>query len=170
MKKKNLKKKMQAFTLVEVLVSLFIFILIAGILTQIYISTIRSERIAYIMLRDENIVKNELEILARDIRMGREFMAMGDRLEYKTYYDNGWHDISYVFNEEEATIEKKVDNGDVKIVVPKNILIEKLNFEVYLVPEEQPSITITLTIGSVVYKKTYITNLQTTVTPRMLDN
>jgi len=83
-------KKLKSFTLVEVLVSLFLFVIITGILTQIYISTVRSERIAYVLLRDENIIRNELEVLARDIRMGKSFNlnGTGDGLDYKTYYDN----------------------------------------------------------------------------------
>jgi len=178
-KNKKSKKinKLKAFTLIEVLVSLFLFITIAGILTQIYISTIRSERIAYVLLRDENIIRNELETLARDIRMGRDFKLDGDTsLNYRTYYDGAWHRISYMFNSETLKIDKSVNNldfdivsSDYKQVVPSNIQVDMLNFYINKDLREQPSITITLTVSSIVYGKTYTTKLQTTVTPRMLD-
>gem|GEM_PF-6780663 len=44
-----------------------------------------------------------------------------------------------------------------------------LNFFINKDMKEQPSITITLTVSSEVYGKPYVTKLQTTVTPRMLD-
>jgi type II secretory pathway pseudopilin PulG len=187
-------KKLKAFTLVEVLVSMFLFITIAMILTQIYVSTIRAERIAYILLRDENIIRNELESLARDIRMGREFFVEdgGNSLNYRTYYDertetddqtyyhDAWQRISYKFNKETLKIEKsiyniigsedsKVVSSDYKQVIPDSIQIDSLNFYINQDPGEQLSVTITLTLSSIVYSKTYTTKLQTTVTPRMLD-
>ncbi|HRV32091.1 MAG TPA: prepilin-type N-terminal cleavage/methylation domain-containing protein [Candidatus Paceibacterota bacterium] len=170
-------KKLKSFTLVEVLVSLFLFVVITGILTQIYIATVRSERIAYVLLRDENIIRNELEVLARDIRMGKSFSSngSGDSLDYLTYYDNSWHRISYVFDAEHNTIRKSVSDdieyvsNDYVIIIPENIKIDTLKFYVNKLYNEQPSITITLTIESQAYNKKYTTSLQTTVTPRMLD-
>ncbi len=133
---KNNIKKLKAFTLIEVLISLFVFIIIAGILTKIYITTIRTERIAYVLLRDENIVRNELETLARDIRMGVAFElnSQGDSLDYKTYYNNSWHRIVYKHDKEKFTIQKSVSDdhsyasNEYLTVVPENIKIDKLNF------------------------------------------
>jgi len=63
----------RGFTLVEVLVSVGIFLLTIIAISQIFISVIRSEKLAYTLLNSENNIRNNLELMARAIRMGTKF-------------------------------------------------------------------------------------------------
>jgi len=69
----KLNKKRNAFTLIEALMAVTMFMTITTILVNIYVATIRSERIAYTILRDSDVTQNVLETIARAIRMGSDF-------------------------------------------------------------------------------------------------
>jgi type II secretory pathway component PulJ len=71
--KERLNKKRNAFTLIEALMAVTMFMAITTILVNIYVATIRSERIAYTILRDSDVTQNVLESIARAIRMGSDF-------------------------------------------------------------------------------------------------
>mgnify|MGYP001291934194 CR=1 FL=1 len=162
--------KKQAFTLAEVLVSLFIFVIIASILMQIYVTTIRSERVAYTLLRNENIIRNVLEMIGRDIRMGQDFVVEDDSISFSSFYDGFYHQIIYRYNSESNQIEKKEDEGDFVALTPPEIDI--LRFRFYgnqFDTMEHLSITIVLNVTATVYNQSYPINLETTVTPRVLN-
>ncbi|MFA5229895.1 MAG: prepilin-type N-terminal cleavage/methylation domain-containing protein [Candidatus Paceibacterota bacterium] len=82
MQKSNSKK---SFTLIEALTSVAVFMIIATILINIYVATVRAERIAYTILRDSDITQNVLETMSRAIRMGSDFELSGNTsLTFKT--------------------------------------------------------------------------------------
>jgi len=81
---KNYKSK-KSFTLIEALMAVAVFMIIATILINIYVATVRAERIAYTILRDSDVVQNVLEVMSRAIRMGSDFeMTDNTSLQFKT--------------------------------------------------------------------------------------
>jgi len=66
-------KKFKGFTLIEILVATGIFVSVMVVLSQVYLAVIRSERVAYGLLSAENNLRNNLEIIARSLRMGKKF-------------------------------------------------------------------------------------------------
>ena len=84
-KKLELKNQRNSFTLIEALISVAMFMMITTILINIYVVTIRSERIAYTILRDSSVVENVLESTARAIRMGSKFKVINQNtLQFET--------------------------------------------------------------------------------------
>jgi type II secretory pathway component PulJ len=81
----ELKKERKAFTLIEALMAVTMFMMITTILINIYVATIRSERIAYTILRDSDVTQNVLESIARAIRMGSDFETTDEgNLKFQT--------------------------------------------------------------------------------------
>jgi len=92
----NFKQKPKAFTLIEVLVSVGIFLLTIMAISQIFITIIRSERVAYALLNSENNIRNNLELMAKTIRMGKNFNPDDQELCFDYYYeDSGWNCLCY---------------------------------------------------------------------------
>jgi type II secretory pathway component PulJ len=82
---KNMKKERKSFTLIEALMAVAMFMIIATILINIYVATIRAERIAYTVLRDSDVTQNVLETMSRAIRMGSDFEMLDENsLKFKT--------------------------------------------------------------------------------------
>jgi len=66
-------------------VAVAMFMIVVTILINIYISTIRAERIAYVILRDSNVTQSVLETISRAVRMGSDFEIINnDTLRFKT--------------------------------------------------------------------------------------
>jgi Tfp pilus assembly protein PilV len=158
------------FTLIEALISLFVFMVITTILMNIYIVTIRSERIAYTVLRDGNIVQNTLESMARSIRMGADFELFdgNTRLDFDTDEEKIPFKTSYKYNKETKKLQRaRVLGRDGYInIIPDNIDIE--GFEFRIDDRGQVSVLIKLSIVSSIYNNQYKTLIQTVVTPRAL--
>lgn len=169
----NNKKLKKGFTLVEALIALFVFMIITIILMNIYIITIRSERVAYTILRDGNIVQNTLESMARSIRMGIKFDLKdnGAWLEFETDEEGQKFDTAFRYNKNTKKIERAryLNRDDFISLIPDNINIEDFKFEIKGDSEEgQISILIKFSIVSNVYNNDYKTFIQTVVTPRSL--
>jgi len=109
----NFKKKPKAFTLVEVLVSVGIFLMTIIAISQIFISIIRSERVAYALLNSENNIRNNLELMAKTIRMGKNFNLSSDGKElcFDYYLENQWQLLCYKFNPGSEDLERSLKNG-----------------------------------------------------------
>ena len=98
---KFLNNKRKGFTLVEVLVSVGIFVMIVMAISQIYIAVLHSEQVAYALLNSENNIRDNLEFMARAIRMGKEFQVSSDKKEISFEYFSGkqWETVRFYFNE-----------------------------------------------------------------------
>lgn len=164
------KKIKKSFTLIEALIALFVFMIITTILINIYIVTIRSERIAYTILRDGNIVQSTLETMARSIRMGADFNLTDSntRLDFDTDEEKIPFRTSFKYNKTTKKIERaRVVGKDSFIsIIPDNIDIEDFEFRVR--EAGQTSILIKFSIVSSIYSNQYKTLIQTVVTPRAL--
>lgn len=165
-------KKLKGFTLVEALVALSMFMIVSTILMNIYVATIRSERVAYVLLRDSNIVQNTLESIARTVRMGSNFESEDiDHLVFITEESKVKFKTEYRYNSDTKKIErsKNVNESDPFLsLVPENINIENFEFKVDGKKNVQWNIMIKFEVVSKVYGKEYRTFIQTAVTPRLL--
>jgi len=103
---KNTRYKIQdtrykrGFTLIEVLVSVGVFLLTILAISQIFITVIRSERIAYALLNSENNIRNNVELMAKTIRMGKNFILSPDKEElcFDYFLENQWQKLCYRFD------------------------------------------------------------------------
>ncbi len=167
----NFKNKRKAFTLVEVLVSVSLFLMAIIAISQVYISVIRSERLAYALLNSENNIRNTLESMARSFRLGKDFRLTdnGGQICFEYFLDGNWQNICYRFNRTDSILQKSYQGGPyVSILDP---LLEVNHLQFYIKggdPNSQASIIIIMEISIPVKKQEYFFNLQTAVTPRYL--
>lgn len=172
MKKNEIKK--QGFTLIELLIATGVFVLVMIVLSQVYISIVRSERIAYALLSAENNLRNNLELIARSIRMGKNFEVSSDHKSicFDYYLDNQWRKVCYQYDENNFNIKQSianVTNGYEPLFDP-NIKITKASF--YFKGDinqktSQLTIIISLKAEVLVKNQTYSFHLETAVTPRV---
>lgn len=121
----------RGFTLIEVLVSVGIFLLTIMAISQIFITMIRSERVAYALLNSENNVRNNLELMAKTIRMGKNFQPLSsdkDLLCFNYYLENQWPVLCYKFNSDLETLERSLDNGDYYSLLDSQVKITSGHF------------------------------------------
>lgn len=111
--------------MIEVLVSVGIFLLTIMAISQIFITVVRSERVAYALLNTENNVRNNLELMAKTIRMGKNFNLSSDSKElcFNYYLEKQWQFLCYKFNPDLKTLEKSLNNGDYYSLLDSQIQI-----------------------------------------------
>ncbi len=169
----NLKKKQKAFTLVEVLVSVSLFAIAIIALSQVYIAVIRSERVAYALLNSENSIRNSLEVMARSIRLGKDFEILlepeGEKLCFDYHSEGIWKNSCYRFNVYDHTLEKSSEGGPFMSMLDPQL---EVNYGKFYTKggrtDSQLTIIINLEVSTHAKQQEYLFNLQTAVTPRSL--
>jgi len=178
--RKKKKNFLSGFTLVEVLVAVGIFLMTIIALSQIFVTVIRSERVAYALLNNEDNIRNALESMARTIRMGTKFTLTGSQLEFdynvanECIINNNCDHIIYHFDKgflkETLSEGGKAVFSDLPMIDPA-ITIEEGSFEQIGDPaNEQPTIIIRLKAKVTVRGVDYYFNVQTAVTPRIIQS
>lgn len=167
----NFKSRSSAFTLIEVLVSVGLFVMVMITLSQVYISVVRSERIAYALLNSENNIRNSLEIMARSIRLGKDFERTGNgrQICFQYFLEGNWQKICYRFKETDGTLEKLSEDGPFVSILDPQLTVNHLQF--YIKggdSDSQASIIIVMEVSTSVKQQEYLFNVQTAVTPRSL--
>ncbi len=167
----NFKSKSKGFTLVEVLVSVSLFVMVMIALSQVYISVIRSERIAYALLNSENNIRNILESMARSFRLGKDFELTGNgrQICFEYFLDGEWQRICYRFNQPGSTLQKFYKDGPYVSILDPQLKVSHLQFYIKGgTSDSQASIIVVMEIFTEVKNQEYFFNLQTAVTPRYL--
>jgi len=168
-------KKFKGFTLIEILVATGIFVAVMVVLSQVYLAIIRSERVAYGLLNAENNIRNNLEVIARSLRMGKNFESIDNGICFDYYLDNNnkWKEICYQYNA--YNIEQYIEGqtNDFKPLFDPNLKITKANFYIIKLDSSQEESQITIVISLEVEtpsikNQVYTFHLQTAVTPRIL--
>lgn len=173
---KNMKRERKSFTLIEALMAVAMFMIIATILINIYVATIRAERIAYTVLRDSDVTQNVLETMSRAIRMGSDFEVLDENsLKFKTEEEGKkfFTVFRYVYDDidKRGWIErvKDIDKfGDAVKLTSDDMSIENFEFKIFGGSGEQKNILIKFNAVSEVYGNKYMTFVQTSITPRLL--
>ena len=160
-RRKNILKTEKGFTLIEVLISVTLFVVVITIISNLYLSAIGSQRKAF---ERQNVLDNSrfvLESMGRAIRQSSITSATISRLVIQHPTKGA---ITY-----EAVAGRLLETGSP--VVANNVLVETLNF---IVSGEagsdgkQPRVTIVLVIVSQDPQFANKTRLRvkTTITPR----
>lgn len=172
LKIKNLKlNKSKGFTLIEVLVSVFIFMMVIVVVSQVYIAVLRTERVAYALLNGENNIRNNLEIIARSIRVGKDFTVFDNntKISFEYFSEGRWEKMEYRFNENEKNLEKLVDEIYYLPLFGPQV---NINYSRFYVQDSgsssQKTIIIVLEASTEVNDQEYFFNVQTSITPRSL--
>ena len=133
---KNTRYKIQdtrykrGFTLIEVLVSVGLFLLTILAISQIFITVIRSERVAYALLNSENNIRNNVELMAKTIRMGKNFILSPDKEElcFDYFLENQWQKLCYRFDVSSQVLSRSLNGGDYEPLLDPQVKITSGHF------------------------------------------
>jgi prepilin-type N-terminal cleavage/methylation domain-containing protein len=165
----NKRNNNKGFTLIEVLVATSIFVLTMMVLSQIFISVIRSEKLAYALLDTENIIRNNLEYMARAIRMGTKFSSPDN--SQICFTNSRGQEQCFQF-QGESLVEILDGNSNFLIDASQSLVkIKEGTFYLYYPNSttNQPIVRIQIWAQTEVRGQNYDFKVETAVTPRTLN-
>lgn len=161
------KKNAAGFTLIEVLVSVVIFLMTIMAVSQIFISVIRSERAAYALLNSENNIRNNLELMARGIRMGTEFQDNTSNLSQLCFTNSKGNPQCFIFESE--TLNQELNGITQSLLDPLITIVSGHFYQIGGTTDSQKTIIIQLEAQVEVRNQIiYPFHVETVVTPRTL--
>lgn len=167
-------KYRRGFTVVELMVSMGLFVILAALASGTFIQTLRTQRMITDLSAANDNATQTLERIAREIRTGFIFSTPSeDVLKFINYEGNA---VTYKLinnGKPHGSIGKCVGDtgcdadGGFKLITPPEVKIQKLKFRLKGDVKDSlaPRVTILLEVSSVNNIKT---NLQTTVSARTL--
>lgn len=159
----------RAFTIPEILIAIGIFLVVITTSSSIFLLALRTQKQLITFLNLTENLSYALEVMARDIRMGDKFSVdpQGQILTLFNY-KNQW--VTYRLNN--GVLERAIEGGNPEPLTSPYLKISHLKFLIsgeQIYDERQTRITITLE-GETAIRKTPIKfNLQTTLSPRVLN-
>lgn len=163
----NAKK---AFTMIELLVAMGVFITIVGISVGIFVRSLRAQKnIVNLMAINDN-ASLAMEQMAREIRTGKSFSSpVSDELKFINYQELA---VTYRWNKNAEVLERGIGEN-FKPITASDVKVKNLRFILDGENEEDNEatrITAVLTVGTNQRDlRGVVTNLQTTVSARLLE-
>ncbi len=161
------------FTLPELLVAMGLFLIVISIVAGAFVNSLRTQRATVELIAVNDNISLLLEQIAREIRTGVGFSAfVASELRFTNYKNEP---VVYRHGTEKGTIEKSVDGGrNFEQLTASNVNVKRMVFNASgaaALDRLQPRVTISLSVSgrSRALEET-LTNLQTTISPRLLDS
>lgn len=126
MRNKNLNFK-KAFTLPEILVSLFIFSIAITLLIPIFINISRSYRAIAGFINAQNNLRFVLELMTREIKEGTDYRSLND--EVFSFINQDGEEIKYQL--ENNVINRSVNNGTAYPLTDNRLKVEDFKVILY---------------------------------------
>lgn len=159
----------RGFTIVELLVSIALFVTVFTIATGSFIQSWRSQRITAALIAANSNASLAMEQMAREMRTGRSFSQSGNEINFINAKGEG---VFYRWNAAEESLERSVGGLNFKKITADNVRVKNLNFRLFEGSPADPypsRITLSLQVGAANTPITTPTvNLQTTVSSRVL--
>ena len=170
-------KPKSGFTLVELLVSISIFVIVTTIAVGGFVTALRSQRQATGLIAANSNASLVIEQMAREIRTGDSFCVGGQTClsSSELSFRNGAGNIvTYRLNGAEGGIERRVDSGAFQKITADNVNVRYLGFT--LLGQDpgdglQPRVTMVLGVSARVSGvEGGVIALETTVSSRQPDS
>jgi len=165
---KFLKKRVAGFTMPEVLISVGLFLTVIAATSAAFLISLRTQRQIIAFLNANENLSYALEVMARDIRMGRVFFSpIEENLNFLNYKNQA---VVYRLNNE--VLERSIGGAPFESLTSSNVRVLKLQFLLSgqrRYDDEQVRVTIIMKVASRSGNQEIITNLQTTVSSRELE-
>lgn len=162
------------FTIIELLVAMGLFVVLIGIATGGFVKTLRTQKAVVGLMAANDNVSLVLEQIAREIRTGYNFSKISDT-EFQ--FVNAKNQVIW-YRLNEGAIERGTEDillqRTYKKITADNVKIT--NFKVELFGNNAgdgypPRITISLSITGIgKYLDNVVTNIQTTISSRVIDS
>ncbi|HOK20876.1 MAG TPA: prepilin-type N-terminal cleavage/methylation domain-containing protein [Candidatus Paceibacterota bacterium] len=167
MKRKN-NKIQNGFTMVETLVASTLFLIVLTITTSTFLLSLRTQRFLLASVNATENISYALEVMGREIRMGKEFFSpTADTLNFLLTKDGAEKAVVYRLNNYQ--IERSIGGGPFVALTSPDVRVMDLTF----LPQgtargdgKQARITVLLRIASYAGGKQLETNLETTLSSR----
>ena len=160
----------KAFTMVELLVAMSLFVVFVVISTGGFVRALRTQRSIVALIAANDNVSLTIEQMTREIRTGSNFSLAGDDLNFSNANNV---QVMYRLNGSTNVIERNENGADFKPITATNVRINKLNF--YLRGQlagdgYPPRVTIVINISpNIPTIQNINASFQTTVSARNLD-
>jgi len=163
----------RGFTMIELLVTMTLFLIIIGAVSAIFIQSMKTQRLTLALIAVNDDASLALEQMTREIRTGFNFCPVGGAdscSPSKLVFENSaGEDI--IYDLKNGALVKSV-NGILKPITSGDVKISRLAFIVSgqaASDNERPFVTIAMTVGSrnpALEKAGISTSLQTSVSSR----
>ncbi|MDE2000963.1 MAG: four helix bundle protein [Patescibacteria group bacterium] len=160
----------KGFTLVELLVTMTLFLVVVSIATSVFISTLRTQRETVALIAANSNASLTLEQMSREIRTGTGFVMKGSDLAFTNAKSES---VEYHLDSGTHTLQRSTDGGATFLpLTADNVSVQRATFRLWngdpAVPYP-PRITIALGVGAVgVPFTTSVANLEVSVSARSL--
>lgn len=165
----------RGFTLVELLVSLGIFVILISIATMTFVNALKTQRAIVSLISVNDNASLTLEQMAREIRTSSDFSSVDGTVVDQISFTNAHGEaVTYrlgaIANSADQQIERVVNNQVIPLTA-SNVNVSNLHFIVKGVKRGShtvwPKVTMTMTVGSrSAGVKNIFTIIQTTVSAR----
>lgn len=127
-----------AFTLVELLVAVSLFLVAITITVGVFVRSLKTQRVANSIMSVNSSASLAIEQMAREIRQGVFFTVSGnsslcsgeqfDQLEFQRYKGGGFIPIVYRLNRASGRIERTEGNGAPSALTSPDVKVQRLCF------------------------------------------
>lgn len=159
----------KGFTVIELIISMSLFVVISGMIVSSFIIAMRTQRTIMALVEAKDNMGLAVERFAREARMGTNFVKTSNT-ELNFTSINGT-EIRYYYDDNDYSI-KRCENFNCLSITPPGLKVEnfKIEYKKYGIPPGVPRITIGFLIVPIEEKlKNYFSfNIQTTVSARQL--
>jgi len=171
---KHNKTKIQAFTMVELMVAMSLFIVIVTMASQGFIRNIRTQRATAVMISANSNAAAALEQMMREMRTGKDFGQSAVNSADLTFTNAAGDTVEYTLNIGTQAIQRNVNGFGARPITASDVGVLTLQFVLFghqAGDSYPPRITITLQVTPVGLQglDIPIVNLQTTISAREID-
>lgn len=130
-------RKDSGFTLVEVLIAIFIFTTVIGIVTGVFVVNLNYQKRVLAMQDLENNARYLIETISRDIRMAKEIKATEEGINSSELTFTNYENQEVTYCESNSTgncapggkyLSKNVTGLSDQVLTSSNILVDKIVF------------------------------------------
>ncbi len=167
---KLLYESTKAFTMVELLVAMSLFIIFTVIASGSFVRALRTQRAIVSLIAANDNASLVIEQIAREIRTGSNFSLSGNDLVFTNAYNIT---VTYRLDTETNVIKRSEEGNDFKPITADNVKVNSLNF--YLRGQLDgdgypPRVTISLSVSpNIPTIQNISANFETTISARNLD-
>ncbi len=165
----------RGFTLVEMIVAIFVFSVVMVIATGALVSIIGANRKAQSVKSVMNNIAFSLDSMTRALRVGTDYdcgvsSCASDGSESITFTDVDGRQIQYQLDESTHQIERSIDGANFQALTAPEVTVDRMMFYVDGVGSEgQPRVLVVIGGRAGVGKSETVFNIQTLVSQRSLD-